>query len=366
MQDPLNAGFRHDLPSRSAVLLVALGTPQSPTPQDVRTYLREFLSDPRVVEIPRVAWLPILHGIILRVRPARSAAKYATIWTPEGSPLKVHSERQAVLLRGALGERGVDVEVAVAMRYGQPSVEAVIHGLLARRVERLVVVPMYPQYSGTTTASVFDAVAAVLMRVRAVPEVRFLRQFHDHPSYISALAERVRRHWQREGRAERMVMSFHGVPRRTLLLGDPYHCQCHKTARLLAEALGLTPAEYSVCFQSRFGRAEWLQPYTEPSLRQMAAAGVRRVEVFCPGFPADCLETLEEIAQEARDAFIEAGGESFSYIDCLNDQPAFIAALADIAQEQLRGWPVARSAATAREVEAQRTRERAVALGAPS
>jgi ferrochelatase len=359
-----SSGFRHDVPSRCAVVLVALGTPRAPTAHDVRAYLREFLSDPRVVEIPTLAWWPILHGVILRVRPARSAAKYASIWTPEGSPLRIHSEQQALLLRGYLGERGDDVDVQIAMRYGEPSVATVIGALLERNVERLLVVPMYPQYSAATTASVSDAVGAALARVRNVPELRFVRHFHDDAGYIRALAARVTAHWQQYGRGERLLMSFHGVPRRTLLMGDPYHCECHTTARLLAERLGLAPQDYVVTFQSRFGRAEWLQPYTEPTLQALAKEGVRQVDVVCPGFVADCLETLEEIAQEARAAFIAAGGERFSYIACLNDAPAFINALADIAQANMQGWPTARAGAGAREQAAQRSFERARALGA--
>jgi ferrochelatase len=345
-------------------VLVALGTPRAPTAHDVRAYLREFLSDPRVVEIPTLAWWPILHGVILRVRPARSAAKYASIWTPEGSPLRIHSERQALLLRGYLGERGVDVDVQIAMRYGEPAVAAVIGALVQRQVEHLLVVPMYPQYSATTTASVFDAVGAALARVRNVPELRFVRHFHDDAGYIRALGARVAAHWQQHGRGERLVMSFHGVPRRTLLLGDPYHCECHKTARLLAEFLGLAPQEYVVTFQSRFGRAEWLQPYTEPTLQALAAEGVRDVDVVCPGFVADCLETLEEIAQEARAAFMAAGGTRFSYIGCLNDAPAFIHALADLAQAHMQGWPTARAGQGAREQAARQSLARAQDMGA--
>jgi ferrochelatase len=341
------SSFTHDTPRRTAVLLVNLGTPDAPEAGPVRRYLKQFLSDPRVVEIPRLIWWPILNGIILTVRPRKSAAKYATIWTAAGSPLKVYSEQQTTLLRGYLGERGLDVDVVLAMRYGQPSVDAALAELRARHTERLLIVPMYPQYSATTTATVFDAVHAVLARTRNVPEVRWVKHFHDQPGYIEALRQSVLAYWKAHGRAQdvggKLVMSFHGVPRRTLDLGDPYHCECHKSARLLATSLGLSKDEYMVSFQSRFGRAEWLQPYTAPLLEQLGRAGTKRVDVICPGFVADCLETLEEIAQEGKEEFQDTGGGEYHYIPCLNDTPAFIHALADVVQQHTQGWPISRA-----------------------
>jgi protoporphyrin/coproporphyrin ferrochelatase len=349
----------------TAVLLCNLGTPDEPTPAALRRYLAEFLSDRRVVEIPRFVWLPILHGVILRTRPAKSAAKYASIWTPEGSPLKVWTTKQAKLLQGYLGERGHRVVVREAMRYGNPAIPKVLDELKAAGVRRVLVLPLYPQYSATTTASVNDAVHAWSQKVRWVPELRFVSRYHDHPDYIEALARRAAEHWRVEGRPDKLVMSFHGVPKRTLGLGDPYHCECLKTARLLAERLDLRPDQWTATFQSRFGRAEWLQPYTEPTLRQMAAEGVSRVDVMCPGFTGDCLETLEEIAQEARDAFLQAGGKSFHYIPCLNDQHEWMAALAQVAIQHLGGWPTQEPAgADAASLGSQR--ERALALGAPN
>lgn len=350
----------HGTPEATAVLLCNLGTPDAPTAPALRRYLAEFLGDPRVVEIPAVAWKPILHGIILRTRPAKSAAKYASIWTPEGSPLRVWTEKQAKLLRGYLGERGLPVMVDFAMRYGQPSIASRLDALKARNATRILVLPLYPQYSGTTTASVADAVHAWSHGVRRLPEFRFVNQYHDHPPYIDALAKRVAHHWMAHGRPDKLVMSFHGVPRRTLMLGDPYHCQCHTTARLLADRLGLSESQYAVTFQSRFGRAEWLQPYTEPTLHSLGKAGVRRVDVVCPGFVSDCIETLEEIAMEGRQAFLTAGGQEFQYIPCLNDQHEWIAALAAIAQQHLAGWPVQ----PAEPAVLQAQRERARALGA--
>lgn len=326
-------------PSPAAVLLCNLGTPDAPTAPALRRYLAQFLSDPRVVEIPRAVWLPILHGIILRVRPAKSAAKYASIWMKEGSPLGVWTARQATLLRGWLGEAGLRVAVRHAMRYGQPSIASQLQALQAEGVQRVLVLPLYPQYSATTTASVVDDVTAFTRRTRRFPEFRFVNSYHDHPAYIGALAHSVRAHWAREGGpADRLVMSFHGIPERNVRLGDPYQAECLVTAILLAQALGLSPAQYQVTFQSRFGKAKWLEPYTEPTLIAMAQAGTRRVDVMCPGFPADCLETLEEINQEAREAFLHAGGQEFRYIPCLNDDPQWITALSQIAQQHLAGW----------------------------
>ena len=360
--------YRHGVAGRTAVLIVNLGTPAAPAPGPVRAYLKEFLSDPRVVEIPRILWWLILNGVILRVRPRKSAEKYAAIWTAEGSPLMVYSKQQASLLRGYLGDRGVDVDVVLAMRYGEPSIPAALEKLAENRVERILIVPMYPQYSATTTASVLDAVFDVLRRTRNVPEVRWVKHFHDDPGYIGALRQSVLEHWKRQGRAQdragKLVMSFHGVPKRTLLLGDPYHCECQKTGRLLGEALGLTPDQYVLTFQSRFGRAEWLQPYTAPTLESLARGGVDAVDVICPGFPADCLETLEEIAMEGRDSFLAAGGKEYRYIPCLNGSSRFISALADLCVLHMQGWPVTRDEVAARDEDAEKGRERARALGA--
>jgi ferrochelatase len=368
MPSPSTPSFDHSQPPRAAVLLINLGTPAAPTAAAVRPYLREFLSDPRVVEIPALLWWPILHALILTLRPKRSAAKYAAIWTPAGSPLKVHSEQQALQLRGWLGDRGLDLDVALAMRYGEPSVARALDELLARRVDRLLVVPMYPQYSATTTATAFDAVNATLARTRNIPEVRWVKHFCDQRGYIEALKACVLDHWRKFGRAAddggKLVMSFHGVPRRTLDLGDPYHCQCHKTSRLLAEALGLEKNEYVVSFQSRFGRAEWLTPYTAAVLRELGAKGTRRVDVICPGFVADCLETLEEIGIEGRQVFERAGGGAFHYIPALNESPAFIDALVHLVRAHTHGWSIDRDTAHLRTQAAQSTADRALRLGA--
>ena len=328
----------HGEPARTAVLFCNLGTPDEPTAPAVRRYLAEFLGDARVVEIPKLVWWLILHGIILRVRPAKSAAKYAAIWTREGSLLKVWTQKQALLLQGWLGQLGHLVTVRYAMRYGNPSIASQLSELKAQGVTRVLVISAYPQYSGTTTASVFDAVYAWAAQTRHVPELRFVNRYHDHPGYIDALAKRVSAYWQTNGRPSQLVMSFHGVPRRTLELGDPYHCECHKTGRLLAQALGLTKQQYTVTFQSRFGRAKWLEPYTQPTLEALGRAKTGRVDVVCPGFTSDCLETLEEIAIEAKAAFLAAGGKEFHYIPCLNDSPEWIGALRAITLAHLQGW----------------------------
>ena len=298
--------------SRSAVLLVNLGTPTAPTAEAVRAYLAEFLSDPRVVELPRLLWLPILHGIVLRTRPAKSAEKYRLIWTAEGSPLAVHTARQANLLAQETGSK-----VEYAMRYGGPTIASAL-----AKLSNPVVLPLYPQYSASTTSSVLDLLP---------PSVRVVREFHDHPAYIRALAANVDGHWAEHGRGERLVMSFHGLPQRAVDRGDPYQRHCLATAELLARSLGLSREAFVVTFQSRFGFAEWLQPYTQPTLVAMAKAGTKRVDVVCPGFVSDCLETLEEIGITARKAFLAAGGREFHLVPCLNESPEWIAALERLA-----------------------------------
>jgi ferrochelatase len=285
----------------------------------VRRYLAEFLADPRVVEMPRWLWLPILHGIVLRTRPAKSAKKYAAIWTPEGSPLAVHTRRQAQLLGKILAERSI--KVAYAMRYGTPS----IHEGLKQLADcgELVVLPLYPQYSRSTAESVRDVLGS---------KIKMVKSFHDHPAYLAALGALVQRHWAAHGKAEKLVMSFHGLPKRAIDKGDPYQAQCLATAKILAGSLRIAVSDYLVTFQSRFGAAEWLQPYTEPALVSLARAGARRVDVVCPGFVSDCLETLEEIGMEARRAFLGAGGQEFHALPCLNESPEWIVAMAKIVE----------------------------------
>lgn len=326
------------LPSsaKAVVVLVNLGSPDEPTPSALRRYLAEFLWDPRVVDIPRLPWWLILHGIILRTRPAKSAAKYAQIWTQAGSPLKVHTEKQAKLLRGFLGSRGwPQVEVVWAMRYGQPSIGHVLDQLAGQGHAQVRVLPLYPQYAHSTTASVMDAVAAWQRRNSKPMDVRLLPGFPDDEGYIGALAASVRKHWQTQGRAvdadRFLLMSFHGIPQRVAEQGDPYPQECEKTARQLANALGLRENQWRMTYQSRFGPAEWLQPYTQQTLETLGAGGQKIVDVICPGFVSDCLETLEEIAIENKAAFLKAGGQAFHFIPCLNENADWIEALAKLA-----------------------------------
>ncbi len=359
--------FAHDRAPGVGVLLVNLGTPDAATPTAVRRYLGEFLSDPRVVEIPPAVWRPILHGIVLRTRPAQSAAKYAKIWTRDGSPLRVHSVKQRSLVLGLVGQRvksaGLPsdyIRVELGMRYGRPTIAAALDALRAGGCQRILIVPMYPQYAASSTASALDAVYDHARRCRWMPALRAVDSFHDDPGYIRALAQGVNDYWVRHGRPEKLVLSFHGVPRRTLELGDPYHCQCQKTARLLVAELGLEPAQHAISFQSRFGRAAWLKPYTVDTLADLGRQKTRRVDVVCPGFVADCLETLEEIGIEGKRTFVAAGGGDFNVIPCLNEHPMWIAALADLVLRNLAGWLERPPDAAQREL----TQLRARALGA--
>lgn len=345
------------------VLLINLGTPDAATPAAVRRYLAQFLADRRVVEIPRVVWMPILHGAVLRVRPAKSARKYAAIWTKDGSPLLVHSVRQRTLLMGHLGERlkalgfpGDLAAVELGMRYGNPPIAAAIARLKAAGCDRMLVVPLYPQYAASATASAHDAVFATAVRMRRMPALRTIDAFHDDVGYIKALAQCVNDFWMRNRWPDHLVLSFHGLPRRSLDLGDPYYCQCQKTARLLAAELGLPPTQYAVAFQSRFGRAQWLKPYTMATVEALAKDGKKRVDVFCPGFVSDCLETLEEIGIEVKQAFLAAGGEELRAIPCLNEHPAWIAALTEMVLRHLSGWLTPPADVPAREMTQARAR----------
>ena len=320
------------------VLVVNLGTPDEPTAPAIRRYLRQFLSDPRVIEIPRLVWWPILNGPILLSRPRKLVERYAGIWMEGGSPLLVYSDRQARGLEQALHERGHMVEVEVGMRYGNPSLESALQKLRDKGCERILTLALYPQYAASTTATVVDEVARIASRMRNQPEMRFIKRFHDFAPYIDAVAAKIEQAWADGSRPEKLVMSFHGLPRRCADLGDPYCKDSYGTARALAKRLGLADDQDLVTFQSRFGPAEWLQPYTEPTLIKLAESGVRHVDVVCPGFLADCLETLEEISIECRDAFMNAGGQQFRYIPCLNDDPRWVQGLADLVLAHLQGW----------------------------
>jgi len=334
-----NPDYRHDAAPCTGVLLVNLGTPEAPDTKAVRDYLAEFLWDPRVVDVARPLWWVMLHGVILRIRPPKVARAYQSIWTDEGSPLLTVSRRLAEQLRQRYAARdGGRVEIALAMRYGKPAIEPALEELEKKGMRRLLVLPLYPQYSSTTTAAVFDELARVLGRWRWLPDIRFVQHYHDHPAYIEALAASIREHWDAQGQAERLLMSFHGIPERMCRSGDPYYCECQKTARLLADKLGLDDDRWYLTFQSRFGREPWLQPYTDATLEAWASQGLNSVDVVCPGFSADCLETLEETEQHYRELFLSGGGKQFSYIRALNDRPQHVDAIAQLIDAQLQGW----------------------------
>ncbi|SFS17354.1 ferrochelatase [Dyella sp. OK004] len=335
-------GVSDDQPVKAGVLLVNLGTPAAPTAKALRPYLAEFLGDPRVIEYPRWLWQLILHGVILRIRPPRSAHAYGRIWTPQGSPLRVGSEALAAGLQTELDQRAPGpIRVALAMRYGEPSVAHQIEQLQRDGVRRLVVLPLYPQYSATSTGSVIDAVADSFKTLRWPPELRIINDYHDNPGHIEALAQSIEHWWAANGRGDKLLLSFHGIPERYVQAGDPYFQQCQATARRLRERLGLDESQLLLSFQSRVGRERWLHPYTDATVRELAAQGVKRLDVACPGFAVDCLETLEEIAMQNRDFFIEAGGQELRYIPALNDSAGQVSSLAALALRHMQGWPEA-------------------------
>lgn len=359
--------FRHDKPPVLGVLVTNLGTPDAPETGALRRYLGEFLADPRVVEAPRWLWRIILHGVILRLRPRKSAAAYRTIWGDKGSPLLVISRRQADgIARRLQHSLPGPVHVVLGMRYGRPAIREALRELREHGAERILVLPLYPQYSGATSGSTFDALSEELRQWRRVPELRLISHYHDEPGYIAALAASIREYWHAHGRGQKLLFSFHGIPRRYLEQGDPYHCECHKTARLTAERLGLKPDQWRVTFQSRFGREPWLQPYTDETVTALARDGCKRVDVICPGFSADCLETLEEIAIQNAEFFTAAGGEQLHYIPALNDRDDHLEALTTLIRRHLQGWPEAEPGYDAGAVAraATQTQERARAMGA--
>ena len=337
--DQSGKDYVHGTAPTVGILVTNLGTPDAATPSALRRYLAEFLWDPRVVEIPRPVWWMILHGVILRTRPKRSAHAYQSIWTNEGSPLLVIARRQAVALQNILERQlGGGIKVVLGMRYGTPSIAAGLNELRQANAQRILVLPLYPQYAAATAASTFDAVAAAFKTWRWIPELRMITHYHDDSAYIKAVVTSVREHWAKHGQAEKLLFSFHGIPKRCLLAGDPYHCECHVTARLIAEQLDLPQDRWQVAFQSRFGREEWLKPYTDKTLESLGKSGVKSVDIVCPGFSADCLETLEEMAMLNRGVFLAAGGERYNYIPALNDRPDHIQALAALVAKHTHGW----------------------------
>ena len=330
--------YDHQGPSpKQGVILCNLGTPDAPQTTELRRYLKEFLSDPRVVEVPRLIWWLILNVVILRIRPRRSAKLYRSVWTAQGSPLLVHSRAQVEGVQRVLSEKyQKDVPVVLGMRYGNPSIESAIQRLTELNVRNITVLPLYPQYSGATTGSTFDALAKCFTKLRWVPELHFIGGYHQNPAYIEAICASIKRHIKEQGQPDKLIFSYHGTPERYLKNGDPYHCFCHQTTRLVQEALNLDKDSLMTTFQSRFGREPWLQPYTDKTLEQLPADGIKKVALICPGFSSDCLETIEEIDAEGREIFMHAGGEEFHYIPCLNNDEAHIEALAEIVSHQLQ------------------------------
>lgn len=331
--------FSHQEKEKVGVLITNLGTPEAATTKAVRTYLTEFLHDPRIVEIPRLLWLLILHGFILRVRPKRSAKAYQSVWGKKGSPLMFHTQDQCTALSKTLKEQwGDQIQVEFAMRYGTPTISSALQKLADDSVSKLLVLPLYPQYASSTIGSTFDALSKDYTQRRWLPQLRFISGYHDSPLYIEALAESIRDFWAEHGKADKLILSFHGLPEQTLKDGDPYFCQCHATTRQLVNILGLTESEYLTTFQSRVGRAEWLKPYTDSTMKSLPAQGVKSIQVICPGFSADCLETIEEIEVENRDYFLASGGEKYAYIPALNATENHINALSSLVNDNLAGW----------------------------
>jgi len=330
--------FDHKNQLKTGILISNLGTPDAPTSSALRRYLREFLWDPRIVSMARLPWWFILQAILF-LRPRHSAKAYKKVWWEDGSPLLVISKRQITALEKQL-QTDIEepVKLALGMRYGSPSIKDALEELRAANVDRILFLPLYPQYSSSTTASTFDAVAEGVKKWWWLPEFRFINNYHDDPGYIKALVASIHESWEKNGQSEILLFSFHGTPKRFLNEGDPYHCMCQKTARLVAESLGIVESRWQVTYQSIFGREEWLQPYTIKTLQTLAQSGLRSVDIICPGFSADCLETLEEIEEQNKEAYIKAGGETFNYIPALNDREDHIQALSHIIGRHLQGW----------------------------
>ena len=331
-----NTHYNHKTEVKIGILLVNLGTPDAPTPKALRRYLAEFLADPRITEMPRWLWWLILHGIILRIRPKRSAKKYQNIWTDSGSPLLEISKNQLQKLKQTIQANfDFPITIELGMRYGNPSIAAGLEKLQKDNARYILILPLYPQYSSASTGSVFDAIGEVLKSWRWLPDIRFISHYHDHPTYIKALVTQIKKYWLKHGTPDKLLFSFHGIPKRFFLNGDPYYCECQKTARLIAAQIDI-PSQ--VVFQSRFGREEWLKPYTDETLIELGKTGVKRVDVICPGFATDCLETLEEIDKENRQYFLQAGGKEFHYIPALNSNSEHIDFLLELIVQHTQGW----------------------------
>ena len=332
--------YKHGSKDNTGILLTNLGTPDAPTAKAVKPYLLEFLSDTRVIEIPKILWQIILRGIILQIRPSRSAKMYKSIWTKEGSPLLKISKKQIYLVKEKLRKVYPNTVFSLAMRYGNPSIESALMELKKNNVRRLLVLPLYPQYCAATTGSTFDAVTKVLQKWRWIPELRFINQYFEEENYIKALADSIQQFWSKKGQPQKIIFSYHGIPKKYHTKGDPYHCFCLKTTRLVKEYMKLDDDKVFTTFQSRFGRQEWLQPYTSQTLQELPGKDIKKIHIISPGFSADCLETLEELEVENREYFMKAGGEEYDYIPCLNDNPLHIEMIAHLLHKHTQGWKV--------------------------
>ena len=332
--------YEHGSKDNTGILLTNLGTPDAPTAKAVKPYLLEFLSDTRVIEIPKILWQIILRGIILQIRPNRSAKMYKSIWTKEGSPLLKISKKQIYLVKEKLRKVYPNTVFSLAMRYGNPSIESALMELKKNNVRRLLVLPLYPQYCAATTASTFDSVTKVLQKWRWIPELRFINQYFEEENYIKALADSIQQFWSKKGQPQKIIFSYHGIPKKYHIKGDPYHCFCLKTTRLVKEYMKLDDNKVLTTFQSRFGRQEWLQPYTSQTLQELPGKDIKKIHIISPGFSADCLETLEELEVENREYFMKAGGEEYDYIPCLNDNPLHIEMIAHLLHKHTQGWKV--------------------------
>ena len=331
--------YEHGDSERVGIILANLGTPDKPNARALRKYLGQFLMDRRVVEIPRFIWCWILHFIILVFRPASSAKKYKQIWTSKGSPLLVNAQAQSKLLKEYLSKKFKQpIEVSLGMSYGNPSMKKAFNELKSKNCTKIILFPLFPQYAASSSASAMDSLWRLLLKTRNVPEIRTIRHYHDHPAYINALKLSVLNFWKKRGKPSKLIMSFHGIPKKSLYQGDPYHCECHKTGRLLAEALNLKESEYEICFQSRFGKAEWLKPYFSEVIENLGKQKTKNLHVICPGFSSDCLETLEEINMEGKSIFLDNGGKNYDYIPALNNNPYWIEAMVEILNSNLQGW----------------------------
>ena len=332
--------YEHGSKEKIGVLITNLGTPDAPNKKELKVYLNQFLSDPRVIELPKILWQIILKLVILQIRPSKSAEAYKQIWTDKGSPLLDIANRQLNKIQSSFSSKNENIVFEVGMRYGNPSIPDALLKLQKKQVRRLLVLPMYPQYCAATTGSTFDEVTNVLQKWRWIPEMRFINQYFEEKNYIEALSNSIKSFWKKTSKPQKIIFSYHGIPKRYLTNGDPYHCFCLKTTRLVKEYMGLSDDEIMTTFQSRFGREEWLKPYTSETLKELPKQGIKNIHIISPGFSSDCLETLEELEEENKEYFMESGGENYHYIPCLNDHDDHIDVFVNLIKKHTQGWPL--------------------------